>query len=502
MYCGKCGNKLNSKVAGYCGKCGNHVPYAGWDESISDGPKPGPLPPPSPPKKSIVPMLAGIALVAAVLLLVWMKPWNTIEKLPDNEVEVANNTKSTSSSKKETSTSKTIGNLSSYTVTKIALDEDDCINENDTFWVTAKDANNQYFHLKVDINNNIYTKIAVTDGYTIIEKVLSDSLLLVSSYNTGAQKLINDSGIDVTTKYGGSNEKYLTCEKDSTGVTVWTTESVDTYDSHTTMFRAYSEDGKLKHEWSSSDLNSKFGLNWDGIINRYVEFKYVGESIYHLYAISATDINLLFNVENGVSILTIDDMEPDIEAVDGKIYAYDKYTGVEVFDLSGKKLFSGSVNYGKQWISADNADYIGEGMFWDYDNANSCHVLIDYMSNKIEIFSDVYGSPRFVNGYAAICIMNSGDVAFSGIIDKNGKMLFEPIKGKCIYSDGFFSNTKNSYLDGIDMHKFELNKQTYLMTKQGKAMSIPNSTIAFVKISGKLNAISLSAGKLNIVVVE
>lgn len=63
--------------------------------------------------------------------------------------------------------------------------------------------------------------------------------------------------------------------------------------------------------------------------------------------------------------------------------------------------------------------------------------------------------PTFENGYAVVECKNSGGVTFVTLVDKQGNMLFEPIKG--FYVDTVMIASEERYLIDIDGEKMLLN---------------------------------------------
>lgn len=310
--------------------------------------------------------------------------------------------------------------------------EDDQQHENEIYIAVDKDLNILY--------------ILEADDYSPRSKIY-DNIAVVFDKKQLKNIVLDDMGNDITHEYADidNGESFIELSEDITGITLWTIQDEDTYDKHITTLYAKDDSGNIKQSWSSDKFNLYFNelIYNDGTGKTKFTFSDKG-----IYRFGNSVINLLsgnaFQFEND-AIIGVDN-EKFIYTRDGGMVF--KYTdqGEEILEsvgLRGKSQAIGAYSEGLIYVRGEcDGEYLN-----GFIDTNGNYVL--------DLPVEATNEPIFENGYAVIECKNSGGVTFVTLVDKQGNMLFEPIRG--FYVDTVMIASEKCYLIGIGSERMILN---------------------------------------------
>lgn len=296
----------------------------------------------------------------------------------------------------------------------------DC--DDDRFWVRAiDDKTGQSVNLLIGKELDLLY-ILDSDRYSI-KAGPYDGLTLVENITESKLSVLDSTGTDVSNQYidEESDGAIISVQKDSTGVTVWTYETEDTYDSHVSTVNAKDIGGKLKQSWQVND-----SAKW------YSDISLVDGSTYICH-------QEVFNVElgsffefppsgNHYNIVGVDN--------DGSVFArHESGTNGSLIKYSNE---GNELKEIVLWQGRETGEYKG-GLIFVHGKIDGqekyYNGFVDSDLNYI-IDLDIDGistPPFYIGDYALVQCTNSGGVSFVTLIDKQGKMLFEPKQGKSIF---------------------------------------------------------------------
>lgn len=294
------------------------------------------------------------------------------------------------------------------------------------FWVEAVSGNSESgseesMYISFDKYGN---EMCVLDANEyIVCSPIYDGLTMVKKEQEGAI-IIDRDGNDVSYKYvdSGNEEKLLAIREDSTGITIWTIQDTDTYDSHVTTLRAKNTNGDIKQSWESGSVENSITQSSSSIIE---DFHYVAEGIYAFdnYVINIKTGHAFYYPPSGNSykIWGVDK--------DGFIYTVhnngNNVSMIKYNDMGGTE-WNGTIwgefgEYSEGLIFLEGED--GKGTEYNgFINANGEYVL------KLDLW--IRNTPKFIGDYALIECANEMGTEFVTLVDKQGNIMFEPIRGK------------------------------------------------------------------------
>lgn len=296
------------------------------------------------------------------------------------------------------------------------------------FWVQAinegqgQDNGNSVFVAMDAEKNPLYT--LSTDDYSICSGIY-DKISVVKDEKQYKKVILDGNGLDITTKYADvdNGEEVITISEDVTGITIWTIQDIDTYDKHITTLYAKSLQGEIKQSWDSEKFRVDSAR--DGIY-------YVANGIYRFDRIVINLINgngfSLPRSGNGSAVHGVDENGfVYVGTNDGVGEELFKFTdsGETVWKLyfrNGRNQPAKIGKYAEGFIYASGEDFNG------FIDANGNYAI------DISLYASNY--PIFVGKYALVELRNEAGVKFVSLFDKQGNMLFEPVKGSEIFSYG------------------------------------------------------------------
>lgn len=267
--------------------------------------------------------------------------------------------------------------------------------------------------------------------------------------------VLDDAGNDITREYADidSGEIFVELTEDITGVTLWTIQNEDTYDKQITTLYAKDDSGNIKQSWSSDEFDLQFNelIRSNGTWTSRLSF--VGRGVYQF---GDSVVNLLGGNAfcyprsgNSYGAIGTDD--------EGFIYTYHNSGTVDEIskysDL-GEKIW-GIGLYRKSRSSGNYSD----GLIYVRGKINDGGYLNGFLDTDgnyvLELPLEATNRPIFKNGYAVVECANSGGVKFITLVDKQGNMLFEPIRG--FYVGTVMIASEERYLIDVDGEKMILN---------------------------------------------
>lgn len=329
-----------------------------------------------------------------------------------------------------------------YLITKFA---DFSIEPSGEFWVYAfeifegRSNNGVYLAMNADLDELF---VIDAEAYSPISGIYN-GITLLRDEQRKESLILDKNGDDVTAQYIDveNGEEALLIAEDETGVTIWTVQEIDTYDKHTTVLTAKSLDGKVKQSWSSDTIDLSHVR--DGLYYRYPSdsLDYIGNNIYTFH-------QTVLNVSTGnVFEFPTSGNYYDICGADEDGFVYAKHNSGVGIDLI-KYSDSGEVVWkltfrSLKGVEAKVGEY-SEGYIYvcgkdDRDNTFHRGFVNQDGTLEIALTFNVDDSPVFIGDKALVSIVNSGNVNFFTLIDKSGNMVFEPVKGKAIYSEDSYA---------------------------------------------------------------
>ena len=183
----------------------------------------------------------------------------------------------------------------------------------------------------IDLSGTIYSEFinpGCESGYKISESHVALAYEASATHCNAypyEYKIYNFSGEDETGNYFEENEIIFDVSRNRGAILnrgwsdtykktiIMSIQYEETYDSYDAILRAYNENFELMSSWRASDLNNKYGINWEGSIN---EISKVGNGI---FVLEVGDSLIYLNVENNVDMIRkIDSTLAKLSYSDGK----------------------------------------------------------------------------------------------------------------------------------------------------------------------------------------
>lgn len=308
------------------------------------------------------------------------------------------------------------------------------------FWVRAVNSDFENYtgeYIYIAVGENKEFMFCLDEEYYSICSGIYDGITLVQD-NTSNKKLILDAkGNDVTEQYVDidQGEKVLDIFEDSTGTTIWTIKDVDTYDSHATILTAKGSDGTIKRSWDSI---STYEIEQLKPLN-LATYEY-GQSIINVETGGAFTFP---NSGNHYHARGVDE--------NGSVYTshYQPPIGdLAVYSDNGDVIWNIALR--NNWEIGNFVNgliYIkGKGEQGNY----YCGFLDKEANYVIDLNLNVTNDPFFIGDYALVECENEGKVKFVTLIDRKGKMLFEPILGSAVDQQDIMREENLHYLAKVN----------------------------------------------------
>lgn len=286
------------------------------------------------------------------------------------------------------------------------------------------------------------------DDYTICSGIYN-GITLVEDEQNDRKIIINVDGDDITSRYANveQGEQVVGIWEDSTGISVWTVLSVDTYDSHVTTLYAKDMTGNVKMSWSSDEFPDlqlyRSALD---------EFEYISNGTY-MFDQSVIDIKSGDGFcyppsGNNYAVNGTDE--------EGNVYTFHNNgstSSIYKLSSSGDEIWKMTL-YGRNTIGG----HFSSGLIYvrgQDGNRNEINGFFDKTGNCVIVTDlNISNYPAFLGEYVLLEITNEAGVKFVTLMDKKGNMLFEPIKGAVPNSGlGIFAAivaSKEYYLAKVD----------------------------------------------------
>lgn len=287
-----------------------------------------------------------------------------------------------------------------------------------TILAMTTDEENKWF--LVDSEENILCELQNREeAYGIfLRKEKGDTKIYKGDFNDLGEYVIED----VTNLFMSDTSEHVKVTTDTPEPIIWVSDIIETVEDYDYILTAYDKDGNILNQWNRSDFETdKFikPYNPDDIFERLAIY-YKGEDVYYIEAESYESSFLICLDSEVVMPLGNGGFEA---AYNGKIFV----EGV-CYDTSGNLLW--------------NKEYIEENII--IGQYSDCG-LIGYLQGESIIFLNMDGNIEFeipligriieFDGYtkdcpyAAITYINGKGTRFTTLYDREGNMLYEPVKG-------------------------------------------------------------------------
>ena len=290
----------------------------------------------------------------------------------------------------------------------------------DGCWVFARNEESGYSYLWIDKDMNLVLNVDA-EQFRVCSDIYEDMTVIEGAAD--GRKMIINSKEDISDKFVNAEqgEKILGMWKDSTGVSVWTVRVTDTYDSHITELYVKNADGEIKMMWDSEQFTD---FCWDDLD----KLTFANESVY-IFGQSIVDVN------GGYSFTCTGGSETEIWGVDENRDVYlSEYEYPQDWFVKrngvGSELWRCEVNYGGRGQFSDGLTYVRyEGRSKAYQG------FIDGTGNlAINCDLNISNTPIFVDDYAVIELENEAGIKFVTLMNRDGDIMFEPIRGQSVDS--------------------------------------------------------------------
>lgn len=294
------------------------------------------------------------------------------------------------------------------------------ISSSGEFWAYAADDYENSVYVAIgDDNLPMYT--LNTEEYSL-KSGIYDGLSLVMNREQENYILLNGNGQDVSDKYADINngEKIIAMAEDITGVTIWTIQDTDTYDKHIRTLNAKDISGNVKMSWNSENDKELYLDDMEAI-----EFIANGTYTSDQRVINVKTGNYFEYPPSGNHYGTNGADE------EGCVYAgHNTGSAYTLTRFSDKGEIVWEVN-GLHGTFSEGVLFQKTTSFNGFIDKDGNHVI------NLSLNVPPEGPfPRFLNGYAVVECENETRVKFVTVIDKNGTMLLEPVKGQAVYKNG------------------------------------------------------------------
>lgn len=331
----------------------------------------------------------------------------------------------------------------------------------------SEESSKQY--VAVDLDGQF---IGALDGdkYAIISPFF-DGVACILDLEESRRMLINTEIQDVTGQYVDveGEEEVIILGSDETGITLWTRQDIDTYDSHSTELRAKDLSGQIKNVWSTNEEATK---DIDKL--SYVYYLSGANCSY-----SYLDTTVILNLTTG-NAMTFEDFNTMFD--DGSFLTADKagnglkYTWHDSTNESSIEFpligYCGEFNDGFMFFRGENE----EAPFLGFVDEKGTPVI------TLDANLEITNTPVYREGFALVEIKNDGGERFVTLIDMDGKFAFEPIKGEVWAMSG-----TSPYRGKLENHEYYIKQQDdfYYLNSDGTTEKIPYNFENAQEILGK-----------------
>ncbi len=252
----------------------------------------------------------------------------------------------------------------------------------------------------------------------------------LNGYAIIADRVINSKGVEVASpEKTGYRYIWNSKKTDNMGKYIFVGQNINSYNYSGQEIGILDANGNWVLEMSKDSLVDK------GVVLEDIQgVVYVGGDVYCIYH---DDFVVFYNVETGESFSPDEVGKSEIN--NGWIPDYRFYNGYGVHSEDGKTAIincSGEVikkcdfiiyRLNKEIEYPEFGYVLGKNSkgygYYDY----SGNLAVDLSSHNISV-NPKQDYPIFYDGYAVVCFENDAGVNFIGVVDKDGKLLFEPIE--------------------------------------------------------------------------
>lgn len=298
-------------------------------------------------------------------------------------------------------------------------------------------------------------RFCLFDSHGYVHHIFDEGIYISSGFYNGmcltsAGTMVGEDGTDATPAWLPENERIIRYAKDEAGVLLWTIKREDGIDGTKIALTARKMDGSVCFqcdttqpefsELNPSDLydeivSSGYNVNSNGISTPFI---YCGGTLYRVRGdrgyvfINIANGKLcyiseynacLIQMENGAMIQTA----PSLRVRDEEFNALTEWKDIKS-RRDGTPVLSDGLIYLDVRRDSGNFEEYQSGFYDIYLNR-----VIDLSQYNIQPVAK--DEPRFINGYAALQMLNPDGVAFWGVLRKDGTWSVEPQTGtiKSVY---------------------------------------------------------------------
>ena len=298
-------------------------------------------------------------------------------------------------------------------------------------------------------------RFCLFDSHGYVHHIFDEGIYISSGFYNGmcltsAGTMVGEDGTDATPAWLPENERIIRYAKDEAGVLLWTIKREDGIDGTKIALTARKMDGSVCFqcdttqlefsELNPSDLydeivSSGYNVNSNGISTPFI---YCGGTLYRVRGdrgyvfINIANGKLcyiseynacLIQMENGAMIQTA----PSLRVRDEEFNALTEWKDIKS-RRDGTPVLSEGLIYLDARRDSGNFEEYQSGFYDIYLNR-----VIDLSQYNIQPVAQ--DEPRFINGYAALQMLNPDGVAFWGVLRKDGTWSVEPQTGtiKSVY---------------------------------------------------------------------
>ena len=332
----------------------------------------------------------------------------------------------------------------------------------DRFWVLGHEqSSDDKYLLKIDQFGTLYDKIKYKEGdYLIDEKYVFDEK---------SKSLYGRDGFDASYSFCGNNEEVVYAGLDTTGYTIWILRTEESYDDVSLILTAKDLNGNEKNSWDLREVYKMTdSVQWDGM--SLGDIKYAGGAVYYFTLLDQTvdeSLAVAFNVENH-AVYHEENSGIFNTKIAFSVYADSRYVSFSYID-SSYDLWN--IDGSKCSETRENGDkviaYLGDNILYCGDESNNKYILNSKGERK-----DIDSSYRILGyeeGLSLVNIQNEKGTWFTGIINDNAELLFEPIKGKGIIRHPHMGKYEYLFTDEEEKRLFALDTEGNYIELRGDA---------------------------------
>ncbi len=289
----------------------------------------------------------------------------------------------------------------------------------DTILVQTKDETDKY--LLVDPDGNILYQFDAADdacGIFVKKEDGQKNIYRTIVDETGTYNIENISNLVVS-----ENSEKIKILTGSTEPIIWICDVIESYDSYEYKLTAYNCNGEILNTWNESDFQTDiWGTTYNpSEIFEYMNIKHHGDTVYSIQT-NNSDESFIICLDS--SLVMPKGTTAYVNALNGKIFI----DGI-CYDKTGNILWNNSelmheCILNNQHIENDLIGYLHDGSFV-FINMNGDEMFRIPLTTQLANFDGYTANCP----YAVFTYRNEGGTCYTTLYDRNGKMLFEPIKG-------------------------------------------------------------------------